>query len=177
MGHVLSCPTHWAISYEIIVTKEDYAEKDSYMCKFCDIIRSRIKKDILFEDSCVVVFLSRPHHLGHTQVVLREHQEDITALPEEMVHTFVDDMLAVARVLQKVLKPDKLNYELFGNWVPHLHWHILPRFKTDSDFGNPPGEPLRNQPYTQRPLRKKQLQEIKDELKNIERCGIFNEKS
>jgi len=147
------------------------------MCKFCDIIRSRIKKDILFEDSCVVVFLGRPHHLGHTQVVLREHQEDLTALPEEMVHTFVDDMLAVARVLQKVLKPDKLNYELFGNWVPHLHWHILPRFKTDSDFGNPPGEPLRNQPYTQRPLRKKQLQEIKDELKNIERCGIFNEKS
>ena len=139
------------------------------MCKFCDVIKGKTKKDILFENSCVVVFLGRPHHLGHIEVVLHEHQEDFTALPEEIVHIFIDDMVAIARVLQKVLKPDKLNYELFGNWVPHLHWHILPRFRTGPDFGNPPGEPLKNQPYIQRLLNKKQLQEIKDELKNIER--------
>ena len=88
------------------------------MCKFCDIINGKTKKDILFGDSCVLVFLGRPHHLGHTEVVLREHQEDLTSLPEEKVHAFIDDMVAVARVLQKVLKPDKLNYELFGNWSP-----------------------------------------------------------
>jgi len=66
------------------------------MCRFCDIINGKTKKDILFEDSCVFVFLSRPHHLGHTQVVLREHQEDLTALGEKQVHTFVDDMITVA---------------------------------------------------------------------------------
>ena len=141
------------------------------MCKFCDIINGKIKKDILFEDSCVVVFLGRPHHLGHTQVVLREHHEDLTVLPKEMVHAFMDNMITAARALRKVLKPDKLNYELFGNWVPHLHWHILPRFMTDPDFGNPPGEPLRNQPYTKRIMSKRQLQQLKDELRKIPRSN------
>jgi len=61
-----------------------------------DIMNGETKKDILFEDSCVLVFLGRPHHLGHTQVVLREHQEDLTVLREEQVHTFVDDIITVA---------------------------------------------------------------------------------
>jgi len=137
------------------------------MCKFCDIIADRRKKDILFQDSWVVVFLGRPHHLGHTQVVLRQHKEDLTALSEKELHAFVDRLVMVARVLDKVLKPDKLNYELLGNWVPHLHWHILPRFKSDPDFGNPPGEPLRGQPFTHRNPNEEQVKTIKDELKKI----------
>lgn len=135
------------------------------MCKFCDIIAGRRRKGILFEDSWVVVFLGRPHHLGHTQVVLRQHKEDLTALSEEELHAFIDRLVMVARILDKVLEPDKLNYELFGNWVPHLHWHILPRFKNDPDFGNPPGEPLRGQPFTHRNLSEGQVNRIKDELK------------
>jgi diadenosine tetraphosphate (Ap4A) HIT family hydrolase len=137
------------------------------MCKFCDIIAGRRKKDILFQNTWVVVFLGRPHHLGHTQVVLREHKEDLTALSEKQLHAFVDDMVMVALILEKILKPDKLNYELFGNWVPHLHWHILPRFKNDPDFGNPPGEPLRNKPFTHRILSEEKLKRIKDELKKM----------
>jgi hypothetical protein len=34
-------------------------------------------------------------------------------------------------------------------------------------FGNPPGEPLRNQPFTHRNLSEDQLKRIKDELKKI----------
>ena len=34
-------------------------------------------------------------------------------------------------------------------------------------FGNPPGEPLRNQPFTHRNLSENQLKRIKDELKKI----------
>jgi len=145
----------------------NFDKEEVKMCKFCDVIAGRTKRDILFQDSWVVVFLGRPHHLGHTQVVLRQHKEDLTALSEKELHAFIDRMVMVARVLEKALKPDKLNYELFGNWVPHLHWHILPRFKTDPDFGNPPGEPLRSQPYTHRNLSDEQVKRIKDELKKI----------
>lgn len=146
------------------------------MCKFCSIIAGKIKRDILYQDPWVVVFLGKPHHLGHTQVVLREHKEDLTTLPELELYAFIDHMVMVARVLKKVLKPDKLNYELLGNWVPHLHWHILPRFKNDPDFGDPPGQPLRNQPYTRRNLSEKQLKAIKDELdieREIKRIPLF----
>jgi len=29
------------------------------------------------------------------------------------------------------LHPDKINLASLGNQVPHLHWHVIPRFKDD----------------------------------------------
>ena len=131
-----------------------------------DIVNGETKKDIPFDDSCLSFFLGRAHHFGHKQVVLREHQEDLTVLREKQVHTFVDDTITVARVLQKLLKTDKLKYELFGNRVPPL-LNILPRFRTDSDFKNSSADPFINQPYTHRIMSKRQLQQLKDELNKI----------
>ena len=34
-------------------------------------------------------------------------------------------------------KPDKVNIASFGNMVPHLHWHIIPRFEVDRHYPNP----------------------------------------
>ena len=40
--------------------------------------------------------------------------------------------------MQKLfLQPDKINLASFGNMVPHLHWHVIPRFKDDMHFPNP----------------------------------------
>lgn len=32
------------------------------------------------------------------------------------------------------MHPDKINLAEFGNMVPHLHWHIIPRYTDDSHF-------------------------------------------
>ena len=34
-------------------------------------------------------------------------------------------------------KPDKINIASFGNYVPHVHFHIQARFKEDSYFPEP----------------------------------------
>ena len=34
-------------------------------------------------------------------------------------------------------RPDKVNYELLGNMVPHMHWHVVPRFRTDPLWPRP----------------------------------------
>jgi diadenosine tetraphosphate (Ap4A) HIT family hydrolase len=36
-----------------------------------------------------------------------------------------------------VLHPDKINLASFGNVVPHLHWHVIPRFEDDAHFPAP----------------------------------------
>lgn len=46
-------------------------------------------------------------------------------------------MVVTATALNKVLKPDKMNYALLGNYIPHLHWHLIPRYKTESTWGQP----------------------------------------
>jgi diadenosine tetraphosphate (Ap4A) HIT family hydrolase len=40
-------------------------------------------------------------------------------------------MVGVARAVARAFAPRKLNYELLGNTVPHLHWHVLPRYADD----------------------------------------------
>jgi diadenosine tetraphosphate (Ap4A) HIT family hydrolase len=114
-------------------------------CQFCEYIRE--PDGLLWETEHVAVRFGRPHHKGHTQVLLRRHEEDLTALTEAERDAFFDQMIYVAQVVQDVLEPDLLNYQLLGNWVPHLHWHIYPRYRADPDFGDPPAIPLRDEPF------------------------------
>ena len=45
-------------------------------------------------------------------------------------------VFVVERVLRELLAPEKINLASFGNMVPHLHWHIIPRFADDPHFPN-----------------------------------------
>ena len=38
---------------------------------------------------------------------------------------------------REVLRPDKINLASLGNVVPHLHWHVIPRFADDRHFPAP----------------------------------------
>ena len=42
-------------------------------------------------------------------------------------------MCLLARAIETAFRPHKLNYELLGNQVPHLHWHLFPRYADDPD--------------------------------------------
>jgi diadenosine tetraphosphate (Ap4A) HIT family hydrolase len=42
-------------------------------------------------------------------------------------------MCLTARAIHEAFQPHKLNYELLGNQVPHLHWHLFPRYLDDRD--------------------------------------------
>ena len=44
---------------------------------------------------------------------------------------------AVEQVLRDHLQPAKINLASFGNVVPHLHWHVIPRFADDPHFPQP----------------------------------------
>lgn len=46
----------------------------------------------------------------------------------------MDVVLATERALRRVVQPDKINLASFGNAVPHLHWHVIPRWRDDSHF-------------------------------------------
>jgi diadenosine tetraphosphate (Ap4A) HIT family hydrolase len=52
-------------------------------------------------------------------------------------------MLRVGKILEQVYASVKMNYQILGNAVPHLHAHIQPRYFGDPFPGQPVGEPLR----------------------------------
>ena len=46
-------------------------------------------------------------------------------------------MCLLARAIEECFRPHKMNYELLGNQVPHLHWHLFPRYAHDPDALRP----------------------------------------
>jgi len=46
-------------------------------------------------------------------------------------------VFAAEAALREVMHADKINLASLGNVVPHLHWHVIPRFTDDPHFPNP----------------------------------------
>ena len=49
----------------------------------------------------------------------------------------MEEVNGVAAALAEVYRPSKMNYELLGNMVPHMHWHLVPRFIDDPLWPRP----------------------------------------
>jgi diadenosine tetraphosphate (Ap4A) HIT family hydrolase len=47
------------------------------------------------------------------------------------------EVLRVGRAIESCFEPVKLNYDLLGNSLPHLHIHIVPRYADDPRPGWP----------------------------------------
>ncbi len=74
---------------------------------------------------------------GYTFVVLKEHETELYRLSDAKRAGFFEEMVRVAEALAQVFKPDKMNYEVLGNKMPHLHWHLIPRYKSEPFWGDP----------------------------------------
>jgi diadenosine tetraphosphate (Ap4A) HIT family hydrolase len=75
---------------------------------------------------------------GYTIVIWRGHHvAEPTELSAEEATAYWLDVLRVGRALDEHFAPVKLNYDILGNSLPHLHTHIVPRFAEDPRPGWP----------------------------------------
>jgi diadenosine tetraphosphate (Ap4A) HIT family hydrolase len=103
-------------------------------CPLCDAIG----EDILWQDDfCRVVLVGDPNYPGFCRVILNHHIKEMTDLPPLERQRMMITVLKVETALREVLNPDKINLASLGNMVPHLHWHVIPRFTDDRHFPDP----------------------------------------
>ncbi|RPH80074.1 MAG: HIT family protein [Nitrospiraceae bacterium] len=68
---------------------------------------------------------------GWTVVVFTRHATELFHLaPTERIQ-LMEEVNLVAKTLSQVFKAKKINYELLGNQLPHIHWHVIPRLASD----------------------------------------------
>lgn len=75
---------------------------------------------------------------GWSVLVLRRHATELFELGPAERARLMDEVSDVAQALKLAFDARKVNYALFGNVVPHVHWHLIPRLVTDPA----PSEPV-----------------------------------
>jgi len=74
---------------------------------------------------------------GYCLLFTREHVTELFHLDQGVRQAVLEDVTRVAHALDRVFRPEKMNYELLGNMVPHMHWHLVPRYEDDPFWPRP----------------------------------------
>jgi diadenosine tetraphosphate (Ap4A) HIT family hydrolase len=88
-------------------------------------------------DFCRVVRVDEPDYPGFLRVILNAHVREMSDLQAADQEALMRVVFAAEAALREVLRPDKVNLASLGNVVPHLHWHVIPRFADDPHFPDP----------------------------------------
>ena len=74
---------------------------------------------------------------GRCIVALNEHVTELFSLENDIMHLFVEDVSRAAKAISKVFQPQKINYAAYGDLVPHLHFHLVPKYLDGHCWGKP----------------------------------------
>jgi len=109
-------------------------EKD---CIFCKIIAGKVPCTKIYENDKVFCFLDiNPINKGHALVLPKKHYEFLEEIPEDILCELTKTIKKISSAVVKVVGAPAFNLSLnngkeAGQFVPHTHFHIMPRFKND----------------------------------------------
>lgn len=84
------------------------------------------------------VYLNRDQkHKGRLVVVLKGHKTEYFMLTEEENRGYFKELAIAAEAVHHLYHPDKINYATFGDGVPHVHVHVVPKYREGLNWGQP----------------------------------------
>lgn len=86
------------------------------------------------DDHLRVVYVDELDYIGYCRVIWNAHVAEMTDLGDADRAHCMRAVYAAESLLRTLLKPDKINLASLGNFVPHLHWHVIARFRDDAHF-------------------------------------------
>lgn len=103
-------------------------------CALCDSDGG----DVIHRDGLLrVVLVDEAEYPGFVRVIANAHVREMTDLAPADRRRLLDVVFAVESAQRDALAPHKVNLASLGNLVPHLHWHVIPRFADDAHFPEP----------------------------------------
>lgn len=93
---------------------------------------------VLWQDGEMrVVLADEIEYPGFCRVIWNAHVAEFSDLPDAHRDRLMRAVYAVERAQRSVMQPAKVNLASLGNQVPHVHWHVIPRFTNDAHFPLP----------------------------------------
>lgn len=103
----------------------------------CPLCQAHNEELLWRNDLLRVIRVDDAAYPAFCRVILNRHVQEMTDLSVPERAEMMRVVFAVEAVLRELLKPGKINLASLGNQVPHLHWHVIPRFPDDSHFPDP----------------------------------------
>lgn len=110
-------------------------------CIFCKIINKEIPSKIVYEDEDVLAFLDLSQlTYGHTLVVPKKHYDSFLEISDSELTILMPKVKKIANMIVNKLGAKGANIvtnagEAAGQSVKHIHFHIIPRYGKNDDFG------------------------------------------
>ncbi len=119
------------------------AQDPSVGCEFCEGTGG----EVLWQNAlCRVVSVDEPDYPGFLRVIANRHVRELTDLDPPDRRALMDVAFAVEQAVRDVMNPDKMNLASLGNMTPHVHWHVIPRFRDDRHFPGPVWSAAKREP-------------------------------
>jgi diadenosine tetraphosphate (Ap4A) HIT family hydrolase len=108
-------------------------ERPCGICALIERCRAGSLADFVAElPHSFVILGDAQFYRGYCVVLAKRHASEIHLMPPEDARALFDETVAVGRAIALATRPLKLNYECLGNLEPHVHWHVFPRFASDT---------------------------------------------
>ena len=96
---------------------------DAFGIYICDLSVSTL---ILFKEQS---------HPGRCIVAYKDHVSELVDISEEDRNVFFPDVARAAKAIHKVFHPNKVNYGAYGDGGCHLHFHLVPKYEGQFEWG------------------------------------------
>ena len=93
--------------------------------KICDL---KVSQLVLFKEQS---------HPGRVIVAYKDHISELVDISAEERALFFEDVAAAANAIHKAFHPDKVNYGAYGDGGCHLHFHLVPKYTGQFEWGTP----------------------------------------
>ena len=102
-------------------------------CELCELAAPAVWQGEKFS----VIIVDDANYPGFCRVIWREHVREMSDLSREDRLLLNEAVYQVELAVREAMEPLKVNVASLGNVVPHLHWHIIPRYADDAHFPAP----------------------------------------
>jgi len=103
-------------------------------CEFCSTPGGAV---LWQNELCRVVRVDEPDYPGFCRVILKRHAREMSDLAPDERAALMAVVFAVEEAIRTTMRADKMNLASLGNMTPHVHWHVIPRFRDDRHFPTP----------------------------------------
>jgi len=103
-------------------------------CELCDLAAPMT---VYADSKLSVIIVDDANYPGFCRVIWRDHVREMSDLARDDRLLLNDVVYEVEQAVREVMAPTKVNVASLGNVVPHLHWHVIPRYTDDAHFPAP----------------------------------------